>query len=1254
MQTAKCIKETSNWSIIKPEHKFDNPAFSKKQTLEDMSVSSPKLKALLDKIKELDAADLKKHGHMFKHFIYSDVKSPYGAKIIASGLAASGFAHAYGLQKSSRGTSFKLHTNLNNAFATLTSVPFFEKPIGINFRKELLKKFNARPENIHGEKIRIIILDSGFREGIDLFDVKYVHLFEPIMTIADEKQAIGRATRFCGQKGLRFDSRAGWPIEVYRYETEIPKNVAASISSENFSTFFELFMKYSNIDPRKINFANQLEPMVIFGAVDRYLNRNIHNFSVLEEEFPYLDVFEGGSTKLRPFQKMQNLIRSKYIQYAWPPTKIVNGCENTPSTLEFSPTQNFVRNFFTTTSPYKGMLLMHSVGTGKTCCAIAVASSSFEKDNYTIIYVTRHTLKADVWKNMFGQTCSVIIQDMIKKGMTIPESKAQRAKLTEAWLEPMSYKQFSNMLAGKNTVYDELVKRNGKEDVLKNTLVIIDEAHKLFAPDVVGTEKPDTEAIINAIHKSYEVSGKDSARVLLMTATPYTDDPMDMMRLLNICKKDAFPETFDEFAQKYLDVDGKFTDKGKWDFLDGITGYVSYLNRTRDIRSFSYPIFHNIRVPMSQYEFKEHIDKYLSASVFYESLDENTTSKKKDYSKKHAELKAQYIQEYKDRVSKAKSDVADCKSNIKDTIKLVKSTATKLVKDCQKVCVDKLTDEYEELVEDIKEEAKELTKLCGRGDKECKERVKQETKEKIAALKEKLKDDKRQCTIPDDCVKRVRQEEEQGIKTLSENCQEAENHLMALKADNKNQKAIADAHAEKELAKDKQKLEELEKFVSDAKIKRAEAKKLVDLAVKNDKSQLLQLEKCLKTPHLYTKLLKGMSDRGEEVTPSAANSEHTNIYSVYGHGGETIMDFKRRFTIPNDKVLVVFPLCGRFNYLNKICKFTDIFNDSKNAKLFSNPVKYKKNIEDLLGFSIRVYVPGDKCPNMTTNLFLDFEFDKIVLAKSGVYRIGKMPSINRKNLPDATEKRYNLGSDSCFKYSGIIDKPADYTETIHKEVFKGNVYTKANKTRVFSDLKYRQISIKNIMSEVGPGVYYYQGCRAPSNDIKPTQYAKVLDDSANQQKKSKNINDAFKNYLVESSDPDVIEESFKLLVSEYEPENADATREQLHAWIKKLDSKASLIDKLEAFIKVCDGNAVHTKVFKTSTVKGITTISTADKYKVDKHMFVTNVKPIGTIPKNSECDSKFIIAKVKKMKPDSDFSFLKNMSPSEICQHLKT
>jgi len=359
-KVASCIKEKGNWGKLQSNIRFDHKDFDAKAVKTVMHSGSPKLEQLIANIRELDEKDMSEHRKLFKHFIYSDIKSAYGAKLIASGLAAAGFEHAYALKKTARGMSFTLNktllnSNKSNTFATLTSVIFFEKPIGINFRKELLRDFNSRPENSHGERIRIIILDSGFREGVDLFDVKYVHLFEPIATASDQKQAIGRATRYCGQKGLRFDSKKGWPLQVYRYETILTPIMQKYLLSKNINfapadTFFNLFMKYSNIDPKKINFANELEKVAIGTAVDQTLTKAIHEFKIPTSQ-------NGGS-----FKSFQTEIDRKYGKYTWPPLKVENGCVEKKNSeeyysakssldksttggaviLPFTPTQDFV------------------------------------------------------------------------------------------------------------------------------------------------------------------------------------------------------------------------------------------------------------------------------------------------------------------------------------------------------------------------------------------------------------------------------------------------------------------------------------------------------------------------------------------------------------------------------------------------------------------------------------------------------------------------------------------------------------------------------------------------------------------------------------------------------------------------------------------------------------------------------------------------------------------------------------------------
>ena len=290
--------------------------------------------------------------------------------------------------------------------------------------------------------------------------------------------------------------------------------------------------------------------------------------------------------------------------------------------MNFTPTQDFVRNYFSPFAPVKGMLLYHSVGTGKTCSAIAAATTNFEPYGYTILWVTRTTLKSDIWKNMFDQVCNKSIQDRIKAGEKIPDVQSERMRLlSNAWrIRPLSYKQFSNLVSKKNRYYDQLVKENGAADPLQKTLLIIDEAHKLYGGgDLSSIERPDMNALHAALMNSYAVSGMNSVRVLLMTATPITENPMELVKIMNLCKpiEQQMPDTFDLFASQYLKDDGSFTTRGQDLFLDNIAGYISYLNREKDARQFSQPRIQRVLVPMvseSQMKYVEDFDKFVNRS----------------------------------------------------------------------------------------------------------------------------------------------------------------------------------------------------------------------------------------------------------------------------------------------------------------------------------------------------------------------------------------------------------------------------------------------------------------------------------------------------------------------------------------------------------------------------------------------------------------------------------------------------------------
>jgi superfamily II DNA or RNA helicase len=743
----ECIRKVANYSKQEASDKYDKSTFDSQKFKNKMPMTSPKLVELIKTIKALDQADMKNHKKLFKHIIYTDVKSSSaGSKMIAAGLTTMGLSNVY-----DKGLKLDVRNNPYKNFALLSSVQVYDKPFPVKLKKAIISAYNQRPENIYGELIRFIVLDQGFKEGIDLFDVKYVHLFEPQITDADEKQAIGRGTRFCGQKGLYFDPQTGWPLHVFKYDIALDED---TYDVDNMGQFF---LENSGLDLSTLTFASELEMISKYGAVDYELTKNIqappqtptsvlsgtasaqssisltpisslsplassssiytkfravgnnngfakrvHNplstlskpstKQLLRNMPKYNKIIQktgvkslGGGIKgkrkklwdkapqkKKTFLDMRKYIRERFSKYRWGRSKFENKCVDAVSDtasskkdariVTYTPTQEFVSRYFNNTSANKGLLLWHSVGTGKTCSAIAAASTGFEPHGYTILWVTRHTLKSDVWKNMFAQVCSADIRRRLERGEQIPSQvKSNPLKyVSKNWVIPISYKQFTNMLNEKNEIYKMMKKRNGAEDPLKKTLVVIDEVHKLYSSDLPPAERPNLKTLKDKIKHSYRISGKNSVRLLLMSATPYTTDPMHLIKILNLMSTTDMPESIEEFKSEYLDARYRFTDAGAKKYLDNISGLVSYLNREKDARQFAYPVFYQVKADLSKVDRTEEMRLAAQIERVAAQIEELET-----------ELKSIPPRKEMPRKNKLREDIKDAKQRQRDTNKLM-------------------------------------------------------------------------------------------------------------------------------------------------------------------------------------------------------------------------------------------------------------------------------------------------------------------------------------------------------------------------------------------------------------------------------------------------------------------------------------------------------------------------------------------------------------------------------------------------------
>lgn len=760
---AQCIRKTTTTVGLTRKLMPNAPKFDASMVRPEWSA---KFQALIEQIRVLDAKDMKAHGTLFKHFIFTDIReSAYGAKALASNMIAKGFDFCMKwkpktmmrkgkLVETKTGETVYVEKDAikhgSNRFAILQSLPLWKNPLSITTKKAILGAFNTRPDNVYGEHLRIIILDSKYKEGIDLFDVKYIHLMEPPIATSDLKQAVGRATRFCGQRGLPFVPRRGWPLEVFVYTSELPNREPFTMDEGQKVDAHDLMLRESGLDLALIHLTKELTVLAIASAVDYDLNFKINNFDIESALLDTADVDDvlvaeigprapsGGAvvaihnvadltpavmqkclyrkTKLFPFSKklmgivarrlglrspprakrewyckqltahpeylqalltaspdvirkrspatqfldtespaslrtihtnnatpnmtetyaqirrlfttpspssgtytktpkflarmyslpfgeFQNAIRGIYSDYEWESPVVKSGCETTAIVatgrpVTFTRTQDFVRRYLTPESEFKGLLAWHSVGTGKTCMAVAAATTYFEQAGYTILWVTRNALMADVYKNIFGSVCSIPIMDQLEKGYELPkELDAQKRLLSHAWIQPISYRMFQNALEKKNELGRTLW-ANNPTDPLKKTFLVMDEIHKLRDGDLGPAESANFDVIQSFIHNSYKTSGDESVRPLLMTATPITDSPVELFDILNtlIAKPADRLMPFDTFRKSYADDTGAIRPEGRDYFQERAKGLISYLNREYDPTTFAQPTFHTIQV----------------------------------------------------------------------------------------------------------------------------------------------------------------------------------------------------------------------------------------------------------------------------------------------------------------------------------------------------------------------------------------------------------------------------------------------------------------------------------------------------------------------------------------------------------------------------------------------------------------------------------------------------------------------------------
>lgn len=239
------------------------------------------------------------------------------------------------------------------------------------------------------------------------------------------------------------------------------------------------------------------------------------------------------------------------------------------------------------------------------------------------------------------------------------------------------------------------------------------------------------------------------------------------------------------------------------------------------------------------------------------------------------------------------------------------------------------------------------------------------------------------------------------------------------------------------------------------------------------------------------------------------NDSKNNIFAIYGHGSEEVIEVTERITVPDGVTIVVFTTCTGLTTTSMVCLFNDIFSNKSYNHLLKDPTKNKNKLVRLFEQGIRIYNSGQYLPEMSTTLFLQYnsriKSSKVkTLMKSGVYRINDIPIIDKTIV---SESQRTLGSSLCNKWSGEIPNTDAYSLKIHNELYKKNIFNDEKIVANYEDLRKNKFKIVDIVNQIGSGVYYYIGCRyvGETEHISPSIFQRIHIDSENQQLRKKKL-----------------------------------------------------------------------------------------------------------------------------------------------------
>ena len=246
-------------------------------------------------------------------------------------------------------------------------------------------------------------------------------------------------------------------------------------------------------------------------------------------------------------------------------------CDNRGASEEFSllTHQRIVRDYLNLYTPYRGLLLYHGLGSGKTCTSIAIAEGM--KSNKQVFVLTPASLKMNFFsemkkcgddlykKNQYWEFISIEgnpeYLTVLSKALSLPIDYVRKNK--GAWLVNINKEpNFSELSSDEKTSVDlqlnEMIRSKYKDinynglnmnilnkltdnqtrNPFDNSVVVIDEAHN-FVSRIVNKIKQKKS--ISYILYDYLMKATN-VRIVLLSGTPIINYPNEIGILYNILR----------------------------------------------------------------------------------------------------------------------------------------------------------------------------------------------------------------------------------------------------------------------------------------------------------------------------------------------------------------------------------------------------------------------------------------------------------------------------------------------------------------------------------------------------------------------------------------------------------------------------------------------------------------------------------------------------------------------------------------------